>query len=224
MTVSNSANSYTIQGSPITGLASLTKTGLGSLTLASTNTYQGGTFITGGTLTVSAGDGSLGNPSGAITLDNGGTLAPAAVALNTGRNITVNSGGGTINTNSLSCSASGNVAVNGPFTVAGGGNLALTGNVTTASTSAPLLIASGSTLTIGGAAGTEQDFLESGGTLNGNLVVDAPVRFDFSNAAYGGTGEVQLSYSGSIVGNGSDTAPAVPVPGPCCPTPGPAAR
>ena len=114
-----------------------------------------------------------------------------------------------------------------PLSVSGGGNLTLSGNLSSTGTTAilsPLTIASGSTLTVSGTAGMSQNFLKAGGTFNGNLVVNAPVLLDFSNATYGGTGEVQLSYSGSIVGNGSDTAPAVPVPGPCCPTPGPAAR
>ena len=61
---------------PITGPATLTKTGTGTLVLAGANSYSGGTRIEGGTLQV-AGDASLGAAGGALSL-NAGTLATTA--------------------------------------------------------------------------------------------------------------------------------------------------
>ncbi len=53
VTVSNTAVSYTFSGSgSIAGAASLVMNGPGTLTIANTNSYTGGTFINGGTLKV----------------------------------------------------------------------------------------------------------------------------------------------------------------------------
>jgi autotransporter-associated beta strand protein len=56
----------------ISGGNALTKNGLGTLTLANTNTYTGGTTINAGTVVVAATD-ALG-PSGAVIVNNGSTL------------------------------------------------------------------------------------------------------------------------------------------------------
>ena len=48
--VTNSATAYTIGGGVLGGITSLVKTGPGSLTLDSSNSYIGGTFVNGGTL------------------------------------------------------------------------------------------------------------------------------------------------------------------------------
>jgi autotransporter-associated beta strand protein len=72
--VSNNATAYTFSGSPISGSASLTKNGAGTLTISSSNSFTGGAFINGGTV-LFANDiaNSNGLGSGTITL-NGGTL------------------------------------------------------------------------------------------------------------------------------------------------------
>jgi fibronectin-binding autotransporter adhesin len=206
ITISNSANRYMFQGGPIGGGGSLglSKLNNGVAILGSANTYTGGTSVSGGTLTAAAGDSSLGSTSGSISISNGATLQVAGVGLISGRAISIGPGGATIDTGALSSSTSGAVSVNGPFTVSGGGNLTITGNLTGSSITAPLTIASGTSFTIGGTAGNDLTFLRSGGTFNGNLVVSAPVRLDFNNAVYAGPGEVQITYPGSINGNGSD--------------------
>ncbi len=204
--ISNSANTYTFSGGPIGGGDSLglSKSSNGVVILASSNTYTGGTSITGGTLVAAAGDSSLGATSGSISISNGATLQAMTTGIISGRTVAIGAGGATFNTGGLSSSTSGAVAVNGPFTVSGGGNLTITGAITSSSTAAPLTIASGTSLTLGGVAGTELTFLRSGGTFNGNLVVSAPIRLDFNNATYAGSGEVRLSYPGNINGDGSD--------------------
>jgi autotransporter-associated beta strand protein len=75
--------------SGMAGPGSLTKSGLGSLTLTAANTYSGGTTITGGTLYVNNTSGS-GTGSGAVTVQTGGTLAGKGII--TGP-VTVQSGG-----------------------------------------------------------------------------------------------------------------------------------
>ena len=67
----NNLRDYSIGGNPITGSATLTKSGSARLQLTGSNTYTGSTTVTGGTLAVS---GSLGGQS-AITVGAGATLA-----------------------------------------------------------------------------------------------------------------------------------------------------
>jgi fibronectin-binding autotransporter adhesin len=214
--ISNSTGTYLFSGGPIgggaglagTGSLGLTDSGLGVVILASSNTYVGGTAITnGGTLVVQGGDSRLGAASGELFLGNGSTVQIAGQGLVSSRSIIFGSGGGTFNTGGQISSLSGPSVINGPFTLTGGGNLTLTGNIvttTTATASTPVVIVAGTTLTVGGTAGTEQNFLQSGGTINGNLVVNSGVRVDFSNATYGGSGVVQITYPGNVVGTGGD--------------------
>jgi fibronectin-binding autotransporter adhesin len=54
LTISNTAVNYTFTGGPITGIASLMKSGPGTLTLAQTNSYGGGTMILGGVIALGA--------------------------------------------------------------------------------------------------------------------------------------------------------------------------
>jgi len=69
--VTNNSTAYTIGGGVLGGIASLVKTGPGSLTLNSSNSYTGGTYVNGGTLQLVANLFAAG--FGPINL-NGGTL------------------------------------------------------------------------------------------------------------------------------------------------------
>lgn len=126
LSVGNTTGTYTLQGSPISGSTSLTKTGAGGLTLLANNSYGGTTTINGGTLTVGNGgtSGTLGG-SGAITLSTGASLVlNRSDAQTLGRVVT---GGGTLISNggNLTTSAGGNncdIVVNsGTFVARGGG-------------------------------------------------------------------------------------------------------
>ncbi|WP_373018370.1 autotransporter-associated beta strand repeat-containing protein, partial [Thiomicrorhabdus sp.] len=100
--------------STVSGSGAITQNGSGTLTLSGSNTYSGGTTINDGTLSISS-DSNLGDPSGDIVF-NGGTLqATSDLTLNSGRSITLNSGGGTIDT------GANNVIYNGRFELADGG-------------------------------------------------------------------------------------------------------
>jgi autotransporter-associated beta strand protein len=110
----------------IGGSGALNKTGAGTLILGGSNTYQGGTNVSGGILQVSA-DANLGNASGALSL-NGATLENTA-SFSTGRDITLGSGGGTINTDSGTTltDATGIISGSGALNKAGAGTLILGG-------------------------------------------------------------------------------------------------
>ncbi|PYE90186.1 autotransporter-associated beta strand protein/T5SS/PEP-CTERM-associated repeat protein [Phyllobacterium leguminum] len=118
--------------SAFTGAGALTKIGGGTLTLAANNMYQGGTFIRGGTVSISV-DGNLGAAIGGITFD-GGTLENTAAITNMARAVTVNAGGGTFETDAdltLSGAITDGASGTGPLTKSGsGGNLILTGSNT----------------------------------------------------------------------------------------------
>lgn len=69
----NAGNTYTFNGSSITGSATLLKTGNGTATLAVANSYTGNTTVSAGALIVSA-DGALGTTDGSTTLASGTLL------------------------------------------------------------------------------------------------------------------------------------------------------
>lgn len=102
----------------------LEKTGGGTLVLSGVNTYSGGTAINAGTLNVSA-DSGLGDTSGKVTFD-GGTLQWGA-AFDSARDITLNSGGGTFDTNGYNSTLSGVISGDGAFTKKGASTLTLSG-------------------------------------------------------------------------------------------------
>ena len=104
----NSSKDYTFSGSgSISGNAALKKSGEGTLTIKTTNSYTGGNTISGGTVKVSALSNqynATGNLGGVTTeadkfvIENGGTLeATAAVQLSSP--IKIGEGGGTIKSN-----------------------------------------------------------------------------------------------------------------------------
>ena len=108
LAVSNSANA-TIS-SLVTGTQGLTKTGSGTLTLAATNTYGGGTTVSAGTLQLGAN-----NALGGGAVANAGTLDMNGFTLT--NNLTFSANGATIQNNNAGASAimNGNIAINGGY-------------------------------------------------------------------------------------------------------------
>jgi autotransporter-associated beta strand protein len=113
-------------GNVITGAGSVTQSGSGTLTLTGANTYTGGTAITGGTLSVSA-DNNLGANTGALGFGGGTLQLGASFNLSSTRTITLNAGGGTIDTNGFSTTISQAIGGVGALTKTGTGTLTLTG-------------------------------------------------------------------------------------------------
>jgi autotransporter-associated beta strand protein len=110
------------------GARTLTKSGVGTLVLTSTsNSYSGGTVLGGGIVSVGS-DSNLGNISGGLTF-SGGTLQTSA-GITSARTVTINSGGGTFDTNSFNSAMSGNITGTGALTKAGSGTLTLSGTNT----------------------------------------------------------------------------------------------
>ncbi|EOF7608562.1 autotransporter outer membrane beta-barrel domain-containing protein [Citrobacter freundii] len=121
-TVDGASYTATID-SVIRGTGGLNKGDLGTLILTGDNTYSGGTTITSGTLQV-AGDTNLGAADTGITF-NGGTLKYGE-AFDTARQVTLESGGGTFDTNGHDVSLLTEVEGNGQLTKTGKGSLTLT--------------------------------------------------------------------------------------------------
>jgi autotransporter-associated beta strand protein len=149
----NSSHNYVLSGAfKITGTTGLTKQGSGSLTLSESggDDFTGGIVVSGGTLildnagsliagglTIDSGTGQIGNndangalPSGAITLNDSGTLAfnrTDAVTVSTAiagtGNLTQN-GSGTLNLTSANAYTGNTTIGNGTLALSGSGSIA----------------------------------------------------------------------------------------------------
>ena len=158
----------------IGGTGAVALTG-GAETLAGNNTYSGGTFLRGGTLSV-ASDANLGDAAGAVTLA-GGTLRNTA-AFTTARNLTLQTLGGTLQTDADLGVASA-IAGSGGLTKTGAGMLALNG----VSTYTGGTTVKGGTLEVGdiahpGASIAGNVAVGTGGTLRGHGTVGGNVVSD----------------------------------------------
>ncbi|MEH2484178.1 beta strand repeat-containing protein [Bradyrhizobium sp. AZCC 2230] len=183
-TFDTNGNNATL-ASTVSGAGGLTKTGTGTLTLGGTNIYGGGTAINGGTLAISA-DNNFGDASGNLAFD-GGTLR-LLLGVTTNRAVTLNAGGGIVDTNGNNATFASTVSGAGGLTKTGIGRLTLEANNTyTGATTvnggtlagdvanafsavSAIAINSGGTLDLGGFAQTVNTINLAGGTLaNGSL-------------------------------------------------------
>lgn len=171
----------------ISGSGAVVQQGTGVTTLSGANNYSGGTTINDGVLSAD-GDARLGDPAGNVTF-NGGTLRFSAAA-NSARAVTLDAGGGTIDTQGFTDAFSGVISGAGAFTKQGSGTLVLTGdNTYTGATT----ILSG-TLQVG-ANGTT-------GAIVGNVVDYGTLVFARSdNPTYGGS----VSGTGALIQAGAGT-------------------
>lgn len=171
--------------SVIRGTGGLNKGDLGTLILTGDNTYSGGTTITSGTLQV-AGDNNLGAADTGITF-NGGTLKYGE-AFDTARQVTLESGGGTFDTNGHNVSLLTEVEGNGQLTKTGKGSLTLTlDNTYTGGTTINQGVLQ---LGTGGDIGSIQGDIVDNGVLNINRSTTLALTGDIS-------GEGQLHQTGS---------------------------
>jgi fibronectin-binding autotransporter adhesin len=94
--------------------------------LSGNNTYSGGTSLNAGTLAVSA-DNNLGAATRGLSFGGGTLQFGATFDLSSTRAITLNAGGGTIDTNSFSTTISQGIAGASSLTKTGAGTLTLSG-------------------------------------------------------------------------------------------------
>jgi autotransporter-associated beta strand protein len=146
------------------------KTGAGTLTLTGTNTFQGGTIIDQGRISVSS-DANLGDASGSAFFA-GGTLEVTGAGFTAGRAIFLAAGvGGTIQVDAGTLTLSGVVAdfsFGGPLTKTGAGTLILSN----ANTYIDPTFVNGGTLVVDGSIATSSlTTVNSGATLSGNGTV-----------------------------------------------------
>jgi fibronectin-binding autotransporter adhesin len=203
VTFSNTAVNYILQGtSQITGGAALTVNGGGSVTIANSNSYTGGTTLSSGTLAANAGalgSGVLSINGGVLNVNAGQSVSSTTLSgglLNLADPGALGAGALTISSGSLDNSSGTAMTLpannaqnwNGNFTFVGSSPLNLgTGAVTIANS--PTVYVSGSTLTVGGAISGAGALTKNG---NGTLVL---------NGSSGYTGGTTLSAGVLALGN-----------------------
>ena len=133
-------------GGAISGSGSVTKLGIGTFTLGGSNSYAGDTNINGGVLQYNV-TSNLGSNSNSIVFD-GGTLRTLVAGSQARCNVTLNAGGGAIDTNGLNSTFSGNFGGTGALAKSGRRVRSLTG---TNSYSGSTLVIAGR-LTVSGAS------------------------------------------------------------------------
>lgn len=181
--------------SQIAGSGGINKTDAGTLILGGDNTYRGGTTISAGTLQVSA-DNNLGQSGSGLAFD-GGTLRYGS-AFNTGRAVSLQSGGGTVDTDGKNVALNGVISGNGALTKTGGGTLTLTQDNTYTGTTT----LSEGTVQLGN--GGEQ------GSIVGDIVNNAVLQINRANLLtlpgdISGTGQLWQQGTGTTVLSGRNT-------------------
>jgi len=201
----NATGSYTLSGSgKISGGASLTQSGSGTVTITTANDYTGVTTLAAGAVVVDTlANGGVASPLGAAAsapanlVLNGGTLQYTGVSTSTDRGATLGAGGGT-----LALGSGGNtLTVAGNIVGTSGGGLTKTGNDTLVLAGANAY--DGAT-TIGagivqvGAGGATGSLGTGVVHNNGQLVVDRTGSVSLTNVI-GGSGSLVNLGTGTLV-------------------------
>jgi outer membrane autotransporter protein len=212
----------------ISGAGGISKTQGGTLVLEGSNSYQGGTRLLGGIVSVSS-DANLGAASGGLTFNGGALRTTAAFA--TARDITLDAGGGTFQTDA-DLTANGVISGTGALTKTGAGGLTLSsdnsyaggttvsaGSITAATTGALgsglvnvltggdlnfINDASAESLDIAMTAGADMRFDDSA-SAGTATIVNTQGRIDFYNTA--SADSAAITSKGGVVGfHGVNTA------------------
>jgi autotransporter-associated beta strand protein len=123
----NEGSSGTYAGT-VSGSGAVTKSGAGTLRLSGSNSYAGGTTVTGGWLEV-FGDAELSVPSSPLHLayGSGGVRFGASFSLHRDREVTLEAGGGWMDTNGFDIDIPRTVSGDGGLAKIGAGRLTLSG-------------------------------------------------------------------------------------------------
>jgi autotransporter-associated beta strand protein/T5SS/PEP-CTERM-associated repeat protein len=195
-------------GGVISGTGSFAQIGPGTTILTAANTYSGGTVINSGMLAVAA-DANLGAATGGLSF-GGGTLQFLS-GFTTNRVVTLNAGGGTVDTNGTGATLGGSISGSGPFTKTGSGTLTLSGASSysgATAVNAGMLQAGAANAFASGSAFT----VASGATLNlasfnqtiGSLAGAGSVTLGSATLTTG-TDNTSTTFSGAISGTGGLT-------------------
>jgi outer membrane autotransporter protein len=209
------SNGYTLTWTGvISGDGRLTKVGAGTLILATTSTYSGGTLVDGGTLGIGA-NGALG--SGGVTMQHGTTLQFEASGIALGNAIVLNANP-TFDTGSNTDAITGIISGSGALSKIGSGTLILAAANTYAGGTlldfGTLGIASNGALGAGAvtmAPGTTLQFEASGLTLPNGIVlvadptIDTGSNTDTISGVISGSGALDKIGSGTLILTGANT-------------------
>jgi autotransporter-associated beta strand protein/T5SS/PEP-CTERM-associated repeat protein len=192
--VANFTDTLTV-AADISGTGTLSKAGTGTLILTGTNSYSGGTTVTGGLINFTAGN--LG--TGTITVNGGGLQwATGNTSDISAQLAAIGSGGATFDTNGNNVSFATGLTGSGGLTKAGGGTLTLAGATYSGATNV-----NGGTLQAGAAnvfASSSAVTVASGATLAFN-------GFNQTLASLAGAGSVTMGVGSMTVGgNNASTA------------------
>lgn len=194
----DTANNNASLSGVISGVGGIYKLGQGTFTLSGVNTYQGGTYISGGTLSI-ASDANLGAAGSTLVLD-GGTLQTTAGITST-RILYVSPNGGTLDAQGNTSTLKGLFYGSGPFTQTGAGTVTLSGDGTYYTGTAT--IASGrfnlASTTLGGTLDISQGAWLTGNGTVGNLKNAGAVSPGNSIGLITVAGNYEQSPSGNLI-------------------------
>ncbi|MEG0868268.1 MAG: autotransporter-associated beta strand repeat-containing protein [Hafnia sp.] len=195
--------------SSITGSGLLSANGEGTLVLRGTNTYMGGTSISGNGIVDVFNDSNLGAATGVLTL--GGELTTGTLNItgvfDSARNISINTGGGYIHIlPNETAIFNGVLSGNGALGLSGTGTTVLNGANTYTGT---MTVGAGGTLQVG--RGEATGALGSGSTVNNGVLIFNRNNAYFYSGLISGSGSVQKFGSGitTLGGNGTFTGGVV---------------
>ncbi|MBK1868001.1 autotransporter domain-containing protein [Aestuariivirga sp. YIM B02566] len=175
----------------VSGAGSLTKSGIGTLTLTGTNTYEGGTTIAEGVLEIGA-DGNLGDTTGGLAIGDATLRTTAGFTSNRAVDLT---GEAEIETET------------GEFEIAG----AITGEGSLTKTGTGTLKLSGANDYAGGTTVSEGTLIGDTASLKGAILNEADLVFDQADTgtyagALTGTGLITKQGAGTLIWSGSNAA------------------
>ena len=195
----DTAGNNTVVNGVVSGMGKFVKSGDGELTVTADNTYQGGTDILGGTLSI-AKDQNLGQAGTGLTINNAGLVVTAD--LTTNRAVTINNNV-SIDTQTHDVALQGVIAGNANMSKQGTGQLALTGANTFVGNvdvmAGSIAINSGNSL---GAASNSVN-LASGTSLETLAALTAQQAINVTGDVSLNTSTFNSTLAGVVSGNGS---------------------